>query len=126
MNAYFASVPNCPVSSLKELLTKGTLHPGVARDLSDCAESEGPYGPEMIEKLENVIRNTQLVTRLYSEHRLDAVCYPHQQILVVKIGAQSQAKRNGIIASTLGFPAITVPGGFSTPMKMRPLVSPSD
>ncbi|MGI6028998.1 MAG: amidase family protein [Candidatus Heteroscillospira sp.] len=124
MNDYFSSIPNCPVSSLKELVSRGTLHPCVADDLEACAEYDEPYCPEYEAQLLRAVRNTHITERLFAEHRLDALCYPHQQILAVPIGAPSQAKRNGIIASTMGFPAITVPGGFSTPDENAPLGVP--
>lgn len=124
MNDYFASVPDCPVKSLRELISKGTLHACVAEDLIECAKIEDPYCPEFEAQLGRSIRNRNLTEALFAEHKLDALCYPHQQILVVKVGAAGQAKRNGIIASTMGFPAITVPGGFSAPDENAPLGIP--
>ena len=44
-----------------------------------------------------------------------ALIYPHQKRLPVMIGEPNQAERNGILASLAGFPAITVPAGFSSP-----------
>jgi len=124
MDDYFKSVPNCPVKNLRELVSKGTLHPCVADDLAQCARIEDPYGPEYARQLDNALRNTRIANKLYADHRLDAICYPHQQVLVVKVGAPCQAKRNGIVASTMGFPAITVPGGFSTPDENAPIGVP--
>lgn len=128
MNAYFQSVPNCPISSLRELIAKGTLSRCVADDLAACAEVEDPYSSKYRaayeQRLANAQRNAQITKGLFAAHRLDAICYPHQQVLVVKVGAPCQAKRNGIIASTMGFPAITVPGGFSQPDAHAPLGVP--
>jgi Asp-tRNA(Asn)/Glu-tRNA(Gln) amidotransferase A subunit family amidase len=53
------------------------------------------------------------VLAIFADQRLDAIVYPHQKILVVPIG-QSQVGRNGFLASITGFPAITVPAGFSS------------
>ena len=124
MDDYFASVPDCPVKSLKELVARGTLHPCVAEDLEACAQVTDPYGPGLDQQLKNCVRNTRIAEKLFRDKRLDALCYPHQQVLVVKIGASSQKKRNGIVASTLGFPAITVPGGFSKPDENAPIGVP--
>lgn len=44
---------------------------------------------------------------------LDALIYPQQRNLVVKIGSASQSGRNGILAALTGFPVVTVPAGFS-------------
>ncbi|KAL9064795.1 MAG: hypothetical protein Q9161_008650 [Pseudevernia consocians] len=49
----------------------------------------------------------------FKSHSLDALIYPEQANLVVKIGAQSQSGRNGILAAVTGFPVVTIPAGFS-------------
>ena len=49
----------------------------------------------------------------FKTHSLDALIYPEQANLVVKIGARSQSGRNGILAALTGFPVVTVPAGFS-------------
>ncbi len=54
---------------------------------------------------------------------LDAVVYPHQRRLVAKIGAE-QLERNGVLANASGLPAMTVPGGFSSPTNEAPLGVP--
>jgi amidase len=59
-----------------------------------------------------------------ARNRVDALAYPHQQILPVPIGDTSQAKRNGALASLASCPAITVPAGFSTPTASAPLGVP--
>jgi Asp-tRNA(Asn)/Glu-tRNA(Gln) amidotransferase A subunit family amidase len=46
---------------------------------------------------------------------LDAIIYPEQKNLVVKIGSPSQIGRNGILAALTGYPVVTVPAGFSPP-----------
>jgi Asp-tRNA(Asn)/Glu-tRNA(Gln) amidotransferase A subunit family amidase len=53
------------------------------------------------------------VIAILDERKLDAIVYPHQKRLTVPIG-ESQAERNGFLASITGFPAITVPAGFSS------------
>lgn len=124
LNSYFSSVPGCPVKTLRELVEKGTLHPCVAEDLEACAQVENPYGEAFMRQLSRAARNTRITQNLFSKHRLDALCYPHQQVLAVKIGEPCQKKRNGIVASTMGFPAITVPGGFSKPDQNAPIGVP--
>ena len=120
LDRYFAGIPGCPVKSLKDLVSRHTLHESVTEDLEACACAEGPFGEGIRKKLENVARNTRLASDAMKKHNLHALVYPHQQILVVKTGAPSQAKRNGIVASTMGWPAITVPAGFSAPDENAP------
>lgn len=50
-----------------------------------------------------------------SSHNLDALIYPEQKNLVVKVGSPSQSGRNGILAALTGSPVVVVPAGFSNP-----------
>lgn len=56
---------------------------------------------------------TLALENTFKTHSLDALIYPEQANLVVKIGARSQSGRNGILAALTGFPVVTVPAGFS-------------
>jgi Asp-tRNA(Asn)/Glu-tRNA(Gln) amidotransferase A subunit family amidase len=59
-----------------------------------------------------------------AELNLDAILYPLQKILVVPIGPGEQEERNGTLSNGTGFPAVTFPGGFSTPTGSAPLGVP--
>jgi amidase len=61
--------------------------------------------------------------KIMADCQLDAFVFPHQQGLVVKIG-QTQVGRNGVLASVIGFPSITIPAGFSAPTTTAPLGVP--
>ncbi|KAL9098401.1 MAG: hypothetical protein Q9163_005931 [Psora crenata] len=65
--------------------------------------------------LSNIDDITSIVKSTFAENDLDALIYPEQSNLVVKIGSQSQVGRNGILAAVTGFPVVTVPVGFSPP-----------
>lgn len=56
---------------------------------------------------------TLALENMFKTHSLDALIYPEQANLVVKIGSPSQSGRNGILAALTGFPVVTVPAGFS-------------
>ncbi|KAL9134619.1 MAG: hypothetical protein Q9175_004191 [Cornicularia normoerica] len=56
---------------------------------------------------------TVTLENTFKAHSLDALIYPEQANLVVKIGSSSQSGRNGILAAVTGFPVVTVPAGFS-------------
>lgn len=56
---------------------------------------------------------TVALENTFKTHSLDALIYPEQANLVVKIGSSSQSGRNGILAAVTGFPVVTVPAGFS-------------
>lgn len=66
----------------------------------------------------------QALEGTFAENELDAVIYPEQKNLVVKIGAPSQAGRNGILAALTGVPVVVVPAGFSEPSEEAPVGVP--
>jgi Asp-tRNA(Asn)/Glu-tRNA(Gln) amidotransferase A subunit family amidase len=71
------------------------------------------------------IQNLTMVLRTtFSSNDLDAIIYPEQKNLVVKIGSPSQSGRNGILAALTGFPVVTVAAGFSPPTDDAPIGVP--
>lgn len=56
---------------------------------------------------------TTAVESTFKANKLDALIYPEQKNLVVKIGSAAQTGRNGILAALTGSPVVTVPVGFS-------------
>ncbi|KAL2161237.1 hypothetical protein VTH06DRAFT_8457 [Thermothelomyces fergusii] len=71
------------------------------------------------------IRNLTLeLGATFAAHRLDALVYPEQQNLVVKIGSPSQRGRNGILAALTGHPVVCVPAGLSPPWTTPPSACP--
>lgn len=49
----------------------------------------------------------------FRQNTLDALIYPEQTNLVVKLASASQSGRNGILAAVTGSPVVTIPIGFS-------------
>jgi Asp-tRNA(Asn)/Glu-tRNA(Gln) amidotransferase A subunit family amidase len=67
------------------------------------------------------IRDLSLaVEKTFASNNLDALIYPEQKNLVVKIGSPSQSGRNGILAALTGTPVVTVPVGFSPATETAP------
>ncbi|XXG95906.1 hypothetical protein Hte_002182 [Hypoxylon texense] len=64
------------------------------------------------------------INATFVSNELDAVIYPEQKNLVVKIGSPSQAGRNGILAALTGVPVVTVPVGFSPATENAPIGVP--
>ena len=50
----------------------------------------------------------------FARNRLDALIYPQQKNLVVKVGAPNQSGRNGILGALTGSPVVVVPVGYSS------------
>jgi amidase len=58
------------------------------------------------------------------EQDLDLLFYPMQSRLVEPVVEQQQRDRNGILGALTGFPALTLPGGFSEPTATAPIGVP--
>ncbi|KAK4236335.1 hypothetical protein C8A03DRAFT_35779 [Achaetomium macrosporum] len=76
---------------------------------------------ETLSRIQDLKRALQ--TTLASNN-LDALIYPEQKNLVVKVGSPSQSGRNGILAALTGHPVTCVPAGFSRPSADAPLGVP--
>ncbi|KAH8812264.1 amidase signature enzyme [Xylogone sp. PMI_703] len=67
---------------------------------------------------------TTVVETTFVVNNLDALIYPEQKNLVVKIGSPSQSGRNGILAALTGSPVVTIPVGFSPATNDAPIGVP--
>jgi len=126
LDNYLKTVPNPPVHSLAELIATGNYHkPSLEKFLAAAeAEADGLNDPEYKDRR---VRIDDLRVRLgnaLAKDNLVALVYPHQKRLPVMIGSPTQAERNGILASITGFPAITVPAGFSAATASAPIGVP--
>jgi Asp-tRNA(Asn)/Glu-tRNA(Gln) amidotransferase A subunit family amidase len=71
------------------------------------------------------IRNlTIALLNTFAANELDAIIYPEQKNLVVKLGSPSQSGRNGILAALTGTPVVTIPAGFSDVTQDAPIGVP--
>jgi amidase len=126
LNNYLKAQPNPPVHSLAELIATGNYHkPSLEKQLVAWAAikdglNEADYKDRRV-KIDDL--RVQLANALAKDN-LVALVYPHQKRLPVMIGNMSQAERNGILASLAGFPAITVPAGFSAATTTAPIGVP--
>ena len=125
MDNYFAKTQNCPVPNFQFLADSGKLLPTIAEFIKKCTEVVNPRELEGYKnKLLNIVRNRNIAYYVMAKYRLDAFVYPHQNILVQHVGLKSQMGRNGMLASTIGFPAVTVPAGFSRQTNEAPIGVP--
>ncbi|KAH8908041.1 amidase signature enzyme [Coniochaeta sp. PMI_546] len=77
-----------------------------------------------IAKQRGITNLTMTLRATFVSNNLDAIIYPEQKNLVVKIGSPSQSGRNGILAALTGSPVLVVPAGFSPPSKDAPVGVP--
>jgi amidase len=126
LNNYLNAQPNPPVRSLAELIATGNYHkPTLEKFLASAQSYED--GLNEADYKDRRVKLDDLRVRLanaMAKNNLVALAYPHQKRLPVMIGNMNQAERNGILASITGFPAITVPAGFSTPTESAPIGVP--
>jgi amidase len=124
-DAYLAKLgPGAPVKTLQELIASGKFHDSISSALDSYQRtSDGLHSAEYKERLLRRDALRLAVMNVMAAHKLDAILYPHQKRLVVPIG-EEQVERNGVLSNSTGFPAITFPGGFSTPTHDAPIGVP--
>lgn len=116
MNDYFAMQgAGSPVKNLTEYLATGKLHPSIVKGLKEADAQVDPLNnPDYKARLKRNEETRALALKVMQDNNLDVFMYPLQNVLVVPIDdPRGQAGRNGIVASVMGWPAITLPGGFS-------------
>ncbi|OQE41114.1 hypothetical protein PENCOP_c005G05382 [Penicillium coprophilum] len=64
-------------------------------------------------RLEYISSLRESVNHCFDRYDIDALVYPHQTQLAVRIGAKKQSGRNGVLAALTGRPAICIPAGRS-------------
>jgi len=116
--------PNRAVESLDEFFSRGEFHPSIRQDLRlTVVIADGLNDPEYRRRLFRREDLRQALMRVMADNGLDALLYPHQRRLVAAIG-EEQLERNGVLSNATGFPAITIPGGFSPATDSAPLGVP--
>jgi Asp-tRNA(Asn)/Glu-tRNA(Gln) amidotransferase A subunit family amidase len=125
LNRYFASLgPKAPFKDLTAFIAAGGFHAAIADQLRAAdANLRGMSAPEYAAAFVRRDRLRQAVLAVMARERLDAIVYPHQRRLVAKVGDE-QLERNGVLSNGTGFPAITLPAGFSAPDENAPLGVP--
>ena len=109
---------NAPCKTLEQLVRSNTLHHSI-REIADRALSfsldSDDYSLRMLQRH----RLQEYLLTIMADSQLDALMFPHQRVLVCKVG-ESQRQRNGVLGAVTGFPALVVPAGFSAPADTAP------
>ena len=123
-NRYLAGLGHAaPVKTLDEFMARGEFHPSLKAGLETAQRAAGVGDPEYKTRVLRRLELRQAVMTAMAANRLDAIVYPHQRRLVASIG-EEQLERNGVLSNGTGFPAITIPGGFSAPTSSAPIGVP--
>ncbi len=119
---YLAEHPNAPVTSLKEIMLAGVVNPWRARSMIDYigkTTNDPDYLAVMLYR--DAMRTA--VLKLMADHRLDALVYLTYDAATTPIAADVLTNPrptdgyglgdNRGLSPTIGFPALTVPAGFT-------------
>jgi amidase len=122
INDYLAQCANAPVKTLRDILLSGKVVPSRARVLmNSVGKSPDDAGYVQVQRIAENTR--QVVLTLMAEHRLDALVYAtfdHQPVLIAPdvmtkpVIDDDRLGNNRQLSPILGFPAMTVPAGFTT------------
>lgn len=128
LERYFAELPDdAPIRSFAQLVetrsATGDVQKTLQRELA-IANANGMQSTDYKDRMLNRDRMRVLLAATMAQHKLDALLYPMQRMLVTKAGEALQPERNGTLAHGTGFPAVTFPAGFSTPTDSAPLGVP--
>ncbi|SDY28021.1 Asp-tRNAAsn/Glu-tRNAGln amidotransferase A subunit [Modestobacter sp. DSM 44400] len=116
---------DAPVDTLEEIRASGLPDPSVQPFLTAADETgDGRTSAEYAQRLVGIADLRARLLALMDAQGLDLLFYPMQSRLVEPVAEQAQRDRNGILAALTGFPALTVPGGFSEPTADAPLGVP--
>ncbi len=121
LDRYLAALGG-PIASFEAYVARGGYGPAVAAQAQAALvkSMDVPEYAAIFTKRGNLRKAVQAAM---TQQKLDAIVYPHQRRLVAKVGDE-QLERNGVLANATGLPAITVPGGFSSPTIDAPLGVP--
>jgi Asp-tRNA(Asn)/Glu-tRNA(Gln) amidotransferase A subunit family amidase len=124
LESYLATT-DAPVTTLEEIRALGLLHPTVETFLATADEiGDGRTSAEYARRLVGIAQLRERVLALMDAQDLDLLFYPMQSRPVEPVVEQMQRDRNGILAALTGFPALTVPGGFTEPTADAPIGVP--
>ncbi|WP_053362453.1 amidase family protein [Bacillus sp. FJAT-27251] len=116
LNDYLATLgPDAPVRTLSDIIESGKFHPSLENGLKSRNERESL---ENDEEYQDIITNRPKMSReslmvTFNEHDLDALLYPTSSALPAQVGKSQGAGNANRLSPYSGFPAISVPAGFS-------------
>jgi amidase len=122
INGYLAQHPSAPVKTLRDILLSGKVVPSRARVLmNSVGKSTDDAGYVQVQRIAENSR--QVVLALMADQKLDALAYAtfdHQPVLIAPdvmtkpVVDDDRLGNNRQLSPILGFPALTVPAGFTT------------
>ena len=116
-NQYLSSLgPQAPYQTLEEIVESKKFHPHNEKRLRDALAVEAPAkNPKYQHNLEVARRLRDAVSRAFEENQIDALVYPTFKYAPRLIGDLNTpyGSNSSVLAPPIGFPAVTVPMGFT-------------
>ncbi|KAJ5493567.1 Amidase [Penicillium fimorum] len=110
-------VSSTPHQSLESIAQSGEFEPQAMTHVFSAAlenpETFSLTSEAYRSRLGYIAALKESVKQCFDRYDIDALVYPHQTQLPVKIGAKKQSGRNGVLAALTGRPAICIPAGRS-------------
>lgn len=107
-------IQSTPHRSLESIVQSGEFDPRAMTHVFSAAlddpETFSMTSEAYRSRLKFIAALKESVTECFDSHDIDALVYPHQRQLPVKVGAKTQSGRNGVLAALTGRPAICIPG----------------
>ena len=110
---YLREFPGAPVRSLQDLLDQGLLHNVIEGTMRRKLASKGRESEDYQTAMAKRTALQQTVLKVMRDEKLDAFVYPTIRRRAAIIGEAQDGSTCQLSAST-GFPAISVPAGFTT------------
>ena len=110
---YLARYPQAPVHSLSEILERGDYHAALEAGFkqSNAIESRDSEAHRIALHKRAAVR--ELISAALEEHKLDALVYPVLSRKAALIGEPVRGMNNCQVSASTGFPALSVPAGFT-------------
>lgn len=127
LDKYLASIGSgSSIKTAAEYVKSGLLTPSIVNEMTRMVNEKDPLNnPKYLARIKKNKELAANITEFMHKNKIDAFVYPLQSVLVVKTTeSKGQYARNGLMASVMGFPAITLPGGFSSSHDTAPIGVP--
>jgi len=110
-----ASASNYPIHGLSDVLKSGKFYAG-SKELYERAESmtsmDSPDYAKLLLDRTQLTRNA--IMQALADNHLDAIVYPTTSKEPVRLGQIQDFNVNSMLSSFSGYPAVTMPAGFTT------------
>jgi Asp-tRNA(Asn)/Glu-tRNA(Gln) amidotransferase A subunit family amidase len=112
LRAYLSAIPNAPVASLDEIVTRELHDPAIQGALRTSNAAAGPGSEGYQRALERRERARAAVVDFLEDQRLDALAYPSARREPALIG-EPQGGINCQLSAATGLPALAAPAGLT-------------